>query len=278
MSALHRAKKSLGQNFLIDPHQQRRIVAALDPAPVDVVLEIGPGHGALTQHLAGTVRRLILVELDDQLAATLAARYDEYPDVTVVHADVMDVDIRAVVDDVRTLKVVGNIPYNITTPLIFRLLQRELRPHRIVLMVQQEVAERIVAHAGDRQYGALSVGVQSVARVAKLFRVARGSFRPVPAVDSTVIRIEPIEPPPLTALEEADLRQLTRTVFAWRRKQLQKTLRNAPQYALDAVTLQAIAEETGIQLTQRPEQLEPGSLVRLAHALRRCGRPLAAQS
>lgn len=278
MSAPHHAKKSLGQNFLIDPDQQRRIVAALEPGPDDTVLEIGSGRGALTRHLAGTVRRLILVELDDDLAAALAAAYADRDDVTVVHADFMDVDVAALVDDVRALKVVGNIPYNITTPLIFRLLERHLRPRRIVLMVQQEVADRIVAHAGDDAYGALSVGVQGVARVEKLFRVGRGSFRPVPRVDSTVLRIEPLVPPPLTAAEEADLRQLTRAAFAWRRKQLQKTLRRAPEFALDAATVQTIALETGIDLEQRPEQLEPASLVRLAGALRRCGRPLAQQS
>jgi 16S rRNA (adenine1518-N6/adenine1519-N6)-dimethyltransferase len=100
----------------------------------------------------------------------------------------------------------------------------------------------------------------------------------VPRVDSTVLRIEPLVPPPLTAAEEADLRQLTRAAFAWRRKQLQKTLRRAPEYALDAATVQTIALETGIDLEQRPEQLEPASLVRLAGALRRCGRPLAQQS
>jgi 16S rRNA (adenine1518-N6/adenine1519-N6)-dimethyltransferase len=278
MSAPHRAKKSLGQNFLLDPNQQRRIVAALEAAPHDVVLEIGPGQGALTRHLAGTVRRLILVELDDHLAAALAMSYGGRPDVAIVHADFMDVDLTSLADDVRSLLVVGNIPYNITTPLIFRLLERDLRPRRIVLLVQQEVADRIVARAGDHNYGALSVGVQSVARVEKLFRVARGSFRPVPGVDSTLIRIEPIEPPPLTRPEEADLRQLTRTLFTWRRKQLQKTLRSAPEYALDGATLQAVAQETGIELERRPEQLEPDALVRLARTLRRRGRPPAQES
>jgi 16S rRNA (adenine1518-N6/adenine1519-N6)-dimethyltransferase len=278
MSAPHRAKKSLGQNFLVDPNQQRRIVAALEPGPADNILEIGPGQGALTRHLAGTVRRLTLVELDDALAARLTAEYADRDDVTVVHADFMDVDVASLAGDVRALKVVGNIPYNITTPILFRLLERAHRPRRIVLMVQQEVADRIVARAGDHAYGALSVGVQSVARVERLFRVGRGSFRPVPGVDSTVLRIDPIEPPPLTAGEEADLRQLTRSAFAWRRKQLQKTLRNAPEYALDAAALQTVARETGIDLEQRPEQLAPASLIDLARALRRCGRPHARES
>ena len=275
MSALRRAKKSLGQNFLVDPNQQRRIVAALEPTSEDSILEIGPGQGALTRHLVGQVQRLILVELDDDLAAALQRQYADRDDVTVVHADFMRTDIRPIIGDVHALKVVGNIPYNITTPIIFRLLERTLRPQRIVLMIQKEVAERIVASAGDREYGALSVGVRSVARVQRLFHVGRGAFRPVPRVDSTVIRIEPIAPPPLTAAEETDLRELTRVAFAWRRKQLQKTLRTAPQYALDAVALQTVTNDTGIDLEQRPEQLDPDTFIRLARALRRCDRPVA---
>jgi 16S rRNA (adenine1518-N6/adenine1519-N6)-dimethyltransferase len=271
---LHRAKKSLGQNFLIDPNQQRRIVAALEPGSNDTIVEIGPGHGALTQYLAGNVRRLILVELDDGLAAALQRTYRDRDDVTVVHADFMHLDLRTVVADVRTCKVVGNIPYNITSPIIFRLLERTQRPGSIVLMIQKEVADRIVAPPGHREYGALSVGVRSVARVERLFTVGRGAFRPVPGVDSAVIRIVPIEPPPLSSEEETDLRALTRTAFSMRRKQLQKTLRAAPGYALDVTDIDAIAARTGIDLVQRPEQLAPETMVALARELRVRGRPL----
>jgi 16S rRNA (adenine1518-N6/adenine1519-N6)-dimethyltransferase len=274
MSAPHRAKKSLGQNFLIDPNQQRRIVAALDPKPDDVILEIGPGQGALTRHLAGTVRRLILVELDDTLAAALQSTYADREDVTVVHGDVMRIPIAEHVDDPRMLKVVGNIPYNITTPILFRLLERDIRPQSIVLMIQKEVAARILAPAGTAEYGALSVGVRSVARVERLFHVGRGAFRPVPRVDSTVLRIVPLWPPPLTSQDEADLRALTRVAFAWRRKQLQKTLRSAPEYGLDPATLAAVATETGVALDSRPEELDPETMIRLARSLRARGRPL----
>lgn len=273
MSAPHRAKKSLGQNFLVDANQQRRIAAALDASPDDTVLEIGPGQGALTRHLVGEVGRLILVELDNDLAPALAGEYADDDRVSVVHADVMDLDLGELVADPHAMIVVGNIPYNITTPIIFRLLERELRPKRIVLMIQREVADRILAEPGTSEYGALSIGVRSVARVERLFHVGRGAFRPVPRVDSTVIRIEPIWPPPLTADEETDLRTLTRAAFSWRRKQLQKTLRSSPEYGLAVDDIAHVEAETGISLEQRPEQLSPGQFLTLSNALRGASRP-----
>lgn len=264
----HRPKKSLGQNFLIDPNQQRRIAEALEPGPGDTVIEIGPGQGALTRHLARAVGRLILIELDRELAPALQREFAGQSHVSVVQGDILEVDLRAIVGgDISIAKVVGNIPYNITTPIIFRLLERDLRPARIVLMIQREVADRILAPPGDPEYGALSVGVRSVARVERLFHVARGSFRPVPRVDSTVIRIVPIVPPPLTRLEEQDLRSLTRIAFSWRRKQIQKTLRAAPEYALDPEHVAELERRTGISLQQRPEQLSPDQLLSLARAI-----------
>jgi 16S rRNA (adenine1518-N6/adenine1519-N6)-dimethyltransferase len=242
--------------------------------PDDTVIEIGPGQGALTRHLAGTVARLLLIELDRDLAPALALEFADIPSVTVVQADVLDTDLRQLVGgDMSSVKVVGNIPYNITTPIIFRLLERDLRPERIVLMIQREVADRILAGPGEADYGALSVGVRSVARVERLFHVGRRSFRPVPRVDSTVIRIVPFAPPPLTAHEEEDLRELTRTAFSWRRKQLQKTLRSAPEYALDPHAVETVQHHTGIRLDQRPEQLGPDELVTLARALRDVRQP-----
>ncbi|HSJ26268.1 MAG TPA: 16S rRNA (adenine(1518)-N(6)/adenine(1519)-N(6))-dimethyltransferase RsmA [Longimicrobiales bacterium] len=271
----HRAKKSLGQNFLVDANQQRRIVEAVGAGPADTVLEIGPGQGALTRHLAGSVGRLIIVELDNDLAAAMQAEYAGHDDVRVVHADFMDVRLQDLTDDVGRLIVVGNIPYNITTPIIFRLLERDNRPRRIVLMIQKEVADRIVAPPGAGSYGALSVGVRTVARVERLFTVPRRSFRPVPGVDSAVIRIEPFSPPRLSAAEDADVRELTRTAFSWRRKQLQKTLRAAPGYELASGAVDQVAAEAGIAATARPEELAPEQFVALARALRRRSRPLA---
>lgn len=265
----HRARKSLGQNFLTDANQQRRIVDALEATAADTVIEIGPGQGALTRHLAGTVGRLILIELDRDLAPALEQEFAADPSITVVQGDVLDVDLQAITGTpMNTVKVIGNIPYNITTPIIFRLLERDVRPERVVLMIQREVADRILAPAGHPEYGALSVGVRSVARVERLFHVGRGSFRPVPRVDSSVIRIVPIAPPPLSAADEDDLRELTRAAFSWRRKQLQKTLRSAPAYALGADAVASVAAATGIDLELRPEQLSPDQFIQLARALR----------
>lgn len=264
----HRARKSLGQNFLVDTRVQRRIVEALDPDPHDTIIEIGPGKGALSRHLAGTAAKLILIELDRDLAPALKAEYADRPDITVIEADVLDVDLRDLVTGSGTVKIVGNIPYNITTPIIFHLLDREIRPERIVLMVQREVADRIVADPGSREYGALSVGVRTVARVERLFNVPRGAFRPVPGVDSTVIGIAPFRPPPLDADEETDLRTLTRVAFSMRRKQLQKILRASPDYALEPDDIVRIEQRTGITLEQRPEQLDPQQFVALSRELR----------
>lgn len=266
-----RAKKSLGQNFLIDANIQRKIVDALDAGPGDEILEIGPGMGALTHHLAGAVRRLVAVELDDRLVEMLRAEFAATPGVEVVHADALTVDLAQLVPDVAALKVVGNIPYNITTPLIFWLLERPVRPERIVLMIQKEVADRIMAPPGGKEYGALSVNVRAVAEVERLFVVGRNSFRPVPDVESAVIRITPIHPSPLTPEEAEALRTLTRTAFSWRRKQLQKTLRSAPEYGLSAEAVEGVERATGIEMTRRPESLSPEEFIRLSRALRGVG-------
>lgn len=259
----HRAKRSLGQNFLVDANLQRKIVAAV-AAPLDAeVVEIGPGQGALTRHLVGAVGRLVLVELDDALAADLKRTYEGRDDVEVLHADILKVPLAEHLLGPETARVVGNIPYNITTPILFRLLERP-RPLEIVLMVQEEVADRIVAAPGTSAYGALAVGVQSVARAQRLFRVARGAFRPVPKVESAVVRITPIRPEPLTLVQEERLRVLVRAAFQWRRKQLGKILRDHPDLALGAERAREVADELGLDLADRPERLDPGTFIRLA--------------
>jgi 16S rRNA (adenine1518-N6/adenine1519-N6)-dimethyltransferase len=263
-----RAKKSLGQNFLVDPNVQRRIVDAVGAGSGDEVLEIGPGQGALTRLLAERVGRLVAVELDDALAAGLRDEFAGRAEVEILHADALRVGLEDVSRRPESLRVVGNIPYNITTPLIFWLLERRPRPADIVLMVQREVADRILAEPGTKAYGALSVGVRSVAEARRLFHVGRGAFRPVPDVDSTVLRITPWQPPRHTAAEEAALRTLTRAAFSWRRKQLRTTLREAPEYRAPETTLDRVERESGIDLTRRPETVAPEDFFRLAAALR----------
>lgn len=261
-----RPKRSLGQNFLVDPNLQRKIVGALGAGPDDEVLEIGPGRGALTRHLVGQVRRLVLVEVDDDLAASLAHEYRGRDDVEVVHGDVLEVSIADHVENFDSLLVIGNIPYNITTPIIFRLLDRP-RPRGIVLMVQEEVADRIVARVGTKAYGALSIGVRSVARVERVFKVRRGAFRPVPGVDSAILRITPMHPEPLAPAEERRLRRLVRAAFQWRRKQLRRILRDHPDLGFPEDVFEQAAADSGVSLADRPERLTPEEFIALAVAL-----------
>ncbi len=267
-----RAKKSLSQNFLVDPNLQRKIVDALEASTDDEVLEIGPGTGALTRLIAPRVRRLVVVELDTQLAESLAREFEDHPGVRVVHGDILKVDLGALGLAWPTTRVLGNLPYHITTPLLFRLLEREHRPAVMVVMVQREVADRILAAPGTSEYGALSVGVRTVARAERLFHVGRQAFRPVPNVESTVLRITPIRPSPLSPSEEEAVRTLTRATFGWRRKQLRTTLRQTAEYGLDDAALDLIQEATGIHLERRPETLDPGEFVTLARALERDAR------
>jgi 16S rRNA (adenine1518-N6/adenine1519-N6)-dimethyltransferase len=263
----HRPKKSLGQNFLVDGNLQRKIVEALGPEPQDEILEIGPGRGALTRHLLGRCRSLFLVELDDELAASWSEEAEGVAGVRVLHRDILGVDLRELTEVVGELKVVGNIPYNITTPILFHLLERP-RPKEILLMVQKEVADRILASPGTSAFGALSVGVRSVAFVEKVLKVPASAFRPAPAVDSVVIRISPLRPFPLSPEEEADLRALTRAVFQRRRKQFQSILRTHPELGVSREGVGRLQEATGFDLTRRPETFSPEDFIRLSRALR----------
>jgi len=257
----HRARKSLGQNFLVDGNLQRKIVDALHADAGDTVLEVGPGQGALTRHLAGSVEQLVAVEVDRELAADLRSRYEDDPSVQVVEADILETDLPGLLDDWAATRVVGNIPYNITTPILFHLLERP-RPREIVLMVQREVADRMVAEAGSSAYGALAVGVQSVADAQLLFTVPPQAFRPVPRVESAVVRITPHTPPRLSAEDEARLRRLTRAAFQWRRKQMQKILRSHPDLSVPRTAVRALEEES--DLSRRPERFPPDELLSLS--------------
>jgi 16S rRNA (adenine1518-N6/adenine1519-N6)-dimethyltransferase len=265
-----RAKKSLGQNFLVDVRLQQKIVEALGCSSADTVLEIGPGRGALTRHLVGRAGHLVLVELDDQLVEALRDEWGSRPDVDIVHQDFLKLDWAAVVPDPTALLVVGNIPYNITAPIIFKLLEHP-RPRAIILMVQREVADRLTAEPGTGEFGALTVGVRSVASVEKILRVPRTAFRPVPGVDSAVVRITPFAPPPLSPDEERSLRVLTRAAFEWRRKQMQKILRDHEALGISRERLEDLSRETGWDLTRRPETLSPEDFVRLSEFITRTG-------
>lgn len=263
---LGRPKRSLSQNFLIDVNIQKRIVNALAAGPTDEVVEIGPGRGALTRHLEGVVSKLILIELDDELAEMWSEKYRDHEDVQVLRGDVLKIPFWESVQDPSQVCVIGNIPYNITSPIIFRLLERP-RPKSILLTVQKELAERITAPVGSKEYGALSVGVRSVANVETLFEIGRNAFKPKPEVDSSVIRIVPMRPEPLSLDQELNLRTLVRSAFQWRRKQIQKILRDHHELNIQPDRIEKIGAQAEINLTDRPERLSPDAFLRLVSTL-----------
>lgn len=260
------AKKSLGQHFLIDARARAKIVDAVGATSTDEVLEIGPGRGALTELMVGVVGRLVVVEIDDDLAADLQDRWGDRPDFTVVHGDVLDFQLASLVADPDEFRVVGNLPYGITGPLFGRLMEHP-RPRCAVVMVQAEVGERILAAPGSKTYGALSVGVQSVFTPRRVMRVPRGSFRPVPGVDSLVLALDRIDPPKLSVEEETRLRGLVRASFQWRRKQMGTILKRHPDLAAVRDQVEAALVATSIDPKARPETLSSDDFLGLLRSL-----------
>jgi 16S rRNA (adenine1518-N6/adenine1519-N6)-dimethyltransferase len=252
------ARKSLGQHFLNDKRILTGIVDALELSGRELVIEIGPGRGSLTALLLERARHVTAVEVDRALAALLRERYAADQRVTIVEGDVLDVDFGEVAGGPYVL--VGNVPYYITTPILFKGLARP-RPDRAVYLVQREVAERIVAAPGDRDYGALSVNVQAVARPEILFRVPAGAFRPPPKVESAVIRLTPNEHPAISADWEEAYRELVIAAFGFRRKQMRRVVRSI--WDLDAQQADALLADAEIEPTVRPETLTAADFARL---------------
>lgn len=234
--------RRLGQHFLSDPGILGRIADAVDVQPGETVLEIGPGKGGLTEALLARGARVIAIERDRGLAAAL-----QHEGLKVVTGDALKVEWPPVA------KIVGNIPYYITSPLIDRALRPPL-PERVVFLVQAEVADRLAAPPGGKTYGALSVGVQATCRVERLFTVAAGSFRPPPKVRSAVIRLTPLAEPLIRVDETAPFRAFVTGCFSKRRKQLKNAVTG-----LDEAQLIAL----GFDPMVRPERLSPQDFVRL---------------
>lgn len=259
--APHRPRKRFGQHFLVRPEIAGRIVDLAQLRAGETVLEIGPGQAALTDELHGRGVRLILVEVDRDLAAQLRLRYAGADDVRIIEADVLKVDLAALLAGELPLAVVANLPYNISTPILMRLVERPETYRRLVLMLQREVAERLCAAPGGREYGALSVAVQLVAAARIALQVPRTAFRPQPKVDSAVVIIEPFADAPLTASERAAVRRVTRGLFNQRRKQLGNLVRHLTPDAA------GVLAGLGIDPRRRPETLEPQDFVRLTRAI-----------
>lgn len=245
-------RKSLGQHFLNDRRILERIADTLELHGTETVVEIGPGRGGLTDVLVPRAARLIAIEIDRALAALLRQRYANQPSVTIVEADVLTVNLGEIAGG--PFRLVGNVPYYITTPILFHALERP-RPERAVYLVQREVADRMTADPGSKEFGALSVNVQSVATPKILFRVAPGSFQPPPKVESAVVRIDPRPDPVIAPDEERDFRRFVQEVFGMRRKQLQRILRSVWNASPEAAG--AAIAACGIEPSARPETLTP---------------------
>ena len=257
-------RKNLGQHFLNDKRILQRIVDALELRGDETVIEIGPGRGSLTALLAPVAKKLVLIEYDRMLAARLREKYTSTPSVTVVEADVLTVNLGEAAGGPYVL--VGNVPYYITTPILFHALE-PLRPERAVYLVQREVADRIVAEPGSRDYGALSVNVQGFAHPKKLFKVAPGSFEPPPKVESAVIRIDPRDDPVVDASREARFRRFVQDAFGMRRKQMRRVVRSL--FNLDADRADALLREAGVDPEVRPETLSARDFALVLGALDR---------
>ncbi len=257
----HRPRKRFGQNFLHDPGIIQRIVNTIDPREGDNLVEIGPGQGAITLALLPRVKRMQVVEIDRDLVGPLAQRCQGLGELTVHNVDALKFDFRLLAQADRPLRVVGNLPYNISTPLLFHLFDSAEVIRDFHLMLQKEVVDRMAAGPGSRTYGRLSVMLQARAKVQSLFHIGPGAFNPPPKVDSAFVRLQPIHPLPYPIDDWPTFSALVGQAFSQRRKTLRNSLRNM----LSPMEIEAAGLDPGI----RPEQL---SVAQFADLANRCFR------
>ncbi|MBC7670961.1 MAG: ribosomal RNA small subunit methyltransferase A [Polaromonas sp.] len=259
-------RKSLGQHFLTDRRILTRIADALHLTGSETVLEIGPGRGALTDILVERAGRLIAIEYDRALAEILRTRYARRNNVLIAEADVLEVSLGELAAGPYVL--VGNVPYYITTPILFHALVPP-RAERSVYLVQKEVADRLSAAPGTKEYGALTVNVAAVAKAETLFKVPASAFSPPPKVESALVRITPLPQPLLNAEEERPFRLLVQGAFGMRRKQMRRVLRSL--YVVEAAVADEVLQGASIDPEARPETLTPAqfALVLRAFSARR---------
>ena len=263
-------QKKFGQNFLIDSHVLERITEAAQLNSQDCVIEIGPGLGAMTQYLAKSAGRVIAVEIDRALIPILEETLSGHSNVEILNADIMKVDLRRLIEEKnggRPVKVVANLPYYITTPIIMRLLEEKLPLQSITIMVQKEVAQRMQAGPGSKDYGALSLAVQFYAKAQIVANVPPNCFIPRPNVDSSVIRLTLYEEPPVSAQDEKRMFSIIRASFNQRRKMLINSLHNAPELAADKEAVRAALLSMGISEKARGEELTLTQFARLSDLL-----------
>ncbi len=262
----HRARKRFGQNFLHDPNIIARIVKAITPRPDQTLVEIGPGQGAITEPLLAAAGQLTAIEIDRDLAAGLRLRFAGQSGFRLIEQDVLTVNFATLGAAPGSLRIFGNLPYNISTPLLFHLLEFRDLIHDMVFMLQLEVVDRLAAPADSPDYGRLSVMMQYHCKVEKLFTVPPGAFVPQPKVHSAIVRLTPWRPLPHPAHNPAALATVVRTAFSQRRK----TLRNALKTLLPPEKLETL----GLDMNLRPENLGLRDYVRIADLVDHNSEPL----
>lgn len=265
MSSGRRPLKALGQNFLIDGNIIEKIISAADIHPEDSVLEIGPGRGALTEIMARRAGRLVLIEFDHALAAVLKKRYEQDPRVTVIDADVLTVDLGEVLSSASSWKVVANLPYNISTAVLFRLMEIRTRLTRMVLMLQKEVGDRLVAPPDCKDYGVTTVLLGVWFDMHREFLVSPGCFHPSPKVDSAVLSFVPLAEPRVAIGDERVFKRVVKAAFGMRRKTLYNCLKSAELVPSEEIL--QLFTDCGIDGKRRGETL---SMEEFATLSRRC--------
>ncbi|MEK5205419.1 16S rRNA (adenine(1518)-N(6)/adenine(1519)-N(6))-dimethyltransferase RsmA [Psychrobacillus sp. FSL H8-0510] len=265
-------KKSLGQNFLIDPNILRNIVSHADLTKDSAAIEIGPGIGALTEHLARAAGKVVAFEIDQRLLPVLADTLSPYDNVDVIHADILEVDVKQIFEeqlkDYKDVMVVANLPYYVTTPILLKLLMDRLPIRGLVVMMQKEVADRITAFPGTKAYGSLSIAIQYYMQTEIAMIVPKAVFMPQPNVDSAVIKLTRREAPPVQVIDEEFLFKVSRGSFVQRRKtiinNLQSSLPNGK--AKKDLIIQAL-EKVGVDPTRRGETLSIEEFGKLSNEL-----------
>ena len=260
-------QKKFGQNFLIDDHVITKIINAAEITKDDLVLEIGPGIGTMTQYLAESARKVIAVEIDKNLIPILGETLAEYDNVTVINEDILKLDINRLVEEEnagKPIKVVANLPYYITTPLIMGLFESHVPLQSITVMVQKEVADRMQVGPGSKDYGALSLAVQYYAKPYIAANVPPNCFIPRPGVGSAVIRLTRYEEPPVTVKDESLMFKLIRASFNQRRKTLQNGIANSPELPYSKAQVEKALEKMGLAANVRGESLTLAEFAKLS--------------
>lgn len=251
-------QKKFGQNFLIDPHVLDKIISAAEITKDDLVVEIGPGIGTMTQYLACAAREVVAIEIDKMLIPILQDTLSGYDNVTIINEDVLKVDIRKLAEEKnggRPVKVVANLPYYITTPIIMGLFENHVPLHSITIMVQKEVADRMRMGPGTKDYGALSLAVQYYAEPYLVANVPQNCFMPRPKIGSAVIKLTVHEKPPVTVKDERLMFRLIRASFNQRRKTLANGLNNSPELHYSKEQIAQAIEILGMGPSVRGETL-----------------------